>query len=110
VYEALVAGGTLRRRPAKALGIFPLTRHDIVDTTRRDDLTTRIHASLVHDQPADAETGPLIGLLSAANLTKIVVDRSDRRTARARAKALSRGDWISETVRKAISAAQVTVS
>lgn len=110
VYQALVASGTLRRRPAKALGIFPLTRHDILETTRRDDLSTRIHASLVHDQPADAETGPLIRLLSAADLTKIMVDRSDRKAARARAKALSEGDWISETVREAIKAAQVAMS
>jgi hypothetical protein len=110
VYESLVADGTLRRRPAKALGLFPLNRYDVVDTTRRDDLRTRIRASLVHDQPADAETRPLIGLLSAAGMTKIVVDRPDRRMAKARAKVLSEGDWISEGVRAAIRSAQVAMS
>ena len=110
LYDALVASGTLRRRPAKALGIFPLTRYDIVDTTRRDDLRTRIHASLVHAQPADSETGPLIGLLSAADLTKIVVDKPDRKKAKARAKVLAEGDWASEGVRKAIKAAQAAMS
>lgn len=110
LYEALVASGTLRHRPAKALGIFPLTRYDIVDTTRRDDLRTRIHASLVHDQPADAETGPLIGLLAAADLTKIMVDKPDRKRAKARAKVLAEGDWASEGVRKAIQAAQAAMT
>jgi hypothetical protein len=110
VYEALVASGRLRRRPAKALGIFPLTRYDIVDFARRDDLRTRIHASLVHDQPADAETGPLIGLLAAADLTKIIVDKPDRKKAKARAKVLAEGDWASEGVRKAIKAAQAAMS
>jgi hypothetical protein len=110
LYDALVASGTLRRRPARALGIFPLTRYDFVETARRDDLRTRIQASLLHDQPADSETGPLIGLLSAADLTKIVVDKPDRKKAKARAKILAEGDWASEGVRKAIKAAQAAMS
>jgi hypothetical protein len=69
VYAALVTKGQMRVRPAKALGIFPLSRYDVVDTARRHDLINRVRASLLHDQPADAETGPLIGLLSAADLT-----------------------------------------
>ncbi|MCW2800675.1 MAG: hypothetical protein JWQ70_2147 [Aeromicrobium sp.] len=110
VYDALLASGTLRRRPAKALGIFPLTRYDFVDASRRDDLLARIRASLLYDQPADAETGPLIGLLSAADLTKIIVDKPDRKRAKARAKVLADGDWATEAVRKAVKAAQAAMS
>ena len=110
VYAALVAKGQMRARPAKALGIFPLSRYDVVDTARRHDLVNRVRASLLHDQPADAETGPLIGLLYAADLTKLMVDKPERRQAKARAKAICEGDWASEGVRKAIQAAQAAVT
>lgn len=110
LYESLAARGAVRRRPAKAFGIFPLTRHDIIDTARRDDLRTRIRSALLHDQPTDAETGPLIGLLSAADLVKIVVDKPDRKVAKERAKELAKGDWASVGVRKAIEAAQAAIT
>lgn len=110
VYGALVLKGLMRTRSEKALGLFPLTRHDVVDGARRDDLVNRIRASLLHDQPADAETGPLIGLLSAADLTKLFVDKPDRKRAKARAKVIAEGDWASEGVRKAIQAAQSAVA
>lgn len=110
VYGALVSKGRMRVRPAKALGVFPLSRHDVVDTARRHDLVNRVRASLLHNQPADAETGPLIGLLSAADLTKLLVDKPDRKRAKARAKVIAQGDWASEGVRKAIQAAQSAVT
>ncbi len=69
----------MRSRPAKALGIFTVSRYEVVDSARRHDLVNRVRASLLHDQPADAETGPLIGLLSAADLTKLLVDKPDRK-------------------------------
>src|SRR4051812_42703355 len=37
-YEALVSRGAVRPRAEKALGLFPATRYEIVDTARRDDL------------------------------------------------------------------------
>lgn len=106
LYAALTTKGALSPRDEKALGIFALTRHDVVDSARRDDLLNRVRASLLHDQPADAETGPLVGLLSAADLTKRFVDKPDRKRAKARAKVVAEGDWASEGVRKAIQAAQ----
>ena len=110
VYASLVAKGRMRVRPAKVLGIFPVSRHEVVDTARRHDLVNRVRACLLHDQPADAETGPLIGLLAAADLTKLLVDKPDRKRAKARAKVIAEGDWASEGVRKAIQAAQSAVT
>lgn len=105
-YDALVGKGLVAAREDKSLGIFAFTRHDIVDTVRRDDLLRRIRSSLLTEQPADDETGPVIGLLSAADLTKKLVDKPDRKQAKARAKVVAEGDWASEGVRKAIQAAQ----
>ena len=109
-YGALVEKGKMRSRPAKALGIFSVSRYEVVDSARRHDLINRVRASLLHDQPADAETGPLIGLLSAADLTKLLVDKPERRLAKARAKAIAEGDWASEGVRRAIQAAQSAIT
>lgn len=110
VYASLVAKGQMLVRPAKVMGIFPSSRHEVIDTARRHDLVNRVRASLLHDQPADAETGPLIGLLAAADLTKLLVDKPDRKRAKARAKVIAEGDWASEGVRKAIQAAQSAVT
>ncbi|MBC7632840.1 GPP34 family phosphoprotein [Aeromicrobium sp.] len=106
LYAALTAKGSVRPRHEKALGLFPLTRHDILDTGRRDNLLARVRAVLLLDQPADAETGPLVGLLAAADLTTLFVDKADRKKAKARAKIVAEGDWASEGVRDAIQAAQ----
>ncbi len=110
VYESLADKGAVRPRPAKALGLFPLTRHDVIDTARRNDLLTRIRSSLLHQLPIDAETGPLIGLLAASDMVKVFVDKPDRKVAKARAKVLAEGDWATEGVRKAIQAAQAAVT
>lgn len=110
VYASLETKGAVRPLHAKALGLFPLTRHEVVDSARRDDLLGRIRSALLLDQPTDAETGPLVGLLSAADLVKIVVDKPDRKVAKARAKVLAEGDWASEGVRKAIQAAQAAIT
>lgn len=110
VYESLVSKGAVRTRPTKALGIFPLTRHDVIDTARRNDLLTRIRSSLLHELPIDAETGPLIGLLAASDMVKVFVDKPDRKVAKARAKVLAEGDWATEGVRKAIQAAQAAIT
>jgi hypothetical protein len=110
VYRALAAKRIVQPRPEKALGVFPLTRHDILDTARRDSLLGRIRASLLHEIPADAATGPLIGLLSAAGLVKLVVDKPDRKQATARAKVIAESDWAAEGVRQAIKAAQAAMT
>ena len=110
LYSALAAEGSVRARDKKLFGIFPLTRHDVLAKVRRDDLLRRIRASLLQGQPPDDETGPLIGLLSAGNLVKFVVDRPDRKRAKKRAAEIAEGDWASESVRAAIRAANAAMT
>jgi hypothetical protein len=52
----------------------------------------------------------VIGLLSATNLVKKLVDKPDRKRAEARATVVSEGDWAREGVRQAIQAAQTAVT
>lgn len=110
LYEALAAQGTVRRQTEKILGLFTVTRWPVVETVRRDNLIRLIQASLLHDQPADKGTGPLIGLLAASGNLRLVVDKPELKSAKARAKVIAEGDWASEEVRKAIQAAYSVVA
>ena len=109
LYEALAARGLVRREPHRLLGLFGNDRWPVIDSTRREDLIRRIQASLLHDQPADAETGPLIGLLAASDRLRIVVDRPEHKRVKARAKVIAEDDWASEEVRKAIQTANAVM-
>ena len=105
IYDDLVKQGEVRRVSSKAMGVFPLTRHPVIDTVRRDSLRQQIQASLMFELDATKRTGPLIGLLAASGKLQLVVDRPEVRKAKARAKVLAEGDWASDEVRKAIQAA-----
>lgn len=109
LYDALAARGLVQREPHKILGLLSADRWPVVDTTRRDDLIRRIQASLLHDQDADAETGPLIGLLAASDKFRIVIERPEHKRAKARATVIAEGDWASDEVRKAIQTADAAM-
>lgn len=109
VYESLVARGMVTARK-HVRGVFPLKRYDVTSSGERSALVTAVRRVLLDDAPADATTGPLVGLLLASNLLKVVVDRPDRKRARMRAEVVSQGDWASDGVREAIKAAQSAVA
>lgn len=109
-YALLSSRGLVRPRQQKVLGLFPVTHHEVVDPVRRDVLVQSTRAVLLHGQPADDTTGPIIGLLSAADLLKLVVERPDLKTAKARATVIAEGDWASEAVKDAVRAAQAAVT
>ena len=110
LYRVLSDEGVVRPRDAKLLGLIPLTRHDVIDSARRDRLLERIRGALLHGQEPEVETGPLIGLLSAGELVKLVVDKPDRKRAKKRAAEIAEGDWASESVRVAIQAARAAMT
>ncbi len=110
LYRGLVDEGAVRPRDAKLLGLIPLTRHDVLDAARRDQLLHRIRDVLLNDREPDEAIGPLIGLLSAGNLVKLVVEKPDRKRAKKRAAEIAEGDWASESVRAAIRSAQAAMT
>ncbi|WP_293785405.1 GPP34 family phosphoprotein [uncultured Aeromicrobium sp.] len=107
-YRRLCENGQLRPRQETFLG-FALRRHDVVDMAGREELRRRVRACLLQGQPADDRTGPLIGLLHASDQLKLVVDKHERRPAKAAAEAISEGDWASAGVKEAIAAAQTAL-
>ncbi|MGJ9411740.1 GPP34 family phosphoprotein [Aeromicrobium sp. CF4.19] len=109
VLSALVQQGVLSHRDAKVLGIA-VQRFELLDAARRDGLVARLRAVLLQDQPADEDTGPLVGLLLAANLLGLVVERPDHRQAKARAAIVAEGDWAADGVRQAVAAGQAAIT
>lgn len=107
-YRRLRENGQLRDRGESFLG-FPLRRHDVLDIAGREDLRNRVRQSLLHGMPADSRTGPLIGLLHASDQLKLVVDKHERRQAKAAAEVISAGDWASAGVKDAIAATQTAL-
>lgn len=109
-YDDLVTSGVLAERHERILGLVPVTRYDVVDTARHTALVGSVRAVLLDGAAADATTGPLVGLLAAANLVKVVVPNREAKRARARAEEIAEGDWASKAVRDAITAAEAAVA
>jgi hypothetical protein len=109
VLATLERKGLVRDAQRRFLG-FPLERFELVDVARRDDLVARLRQVLLQDQPADQVTGPLVGLLLAADQLGLVAEKRERKAAKARAKVVAEGDWASEGVRRAIQDAQAAMN
>lgn len=109
VLASLEADGLVRDEQRRVLGIR-LERYELVDVARRDQLVGAMRQVLLHDQPADQVTGPLVGLLLAADQLGLVVEKRERKGAKARAKVVADGDWASGGVRKAIQDAQAAMT
>ena len=66
--------------------------------------------ALLHGREPSPQTGALLAVLDASDLLKHVVDRPDRKAAKARAKQIAEGNWASAGVRKAIEASQAAIT
>jgi hypothetical protein len=108
-YDALTASGRVRPREEEVLGLFPVTRHDVVDVAGREALVAAVRDVLLDDVRPDDRTGPLVSLLHAGDLLGVVVDRPDRKRAKDRADEVSRGDWAAQGVRDAIASANAAI-
>lgn len=107
-YAALEQAHRVRSRSERVL-MFDVTRYDVLDTDRRAALRRGIRAVLVDGAEPDATTGSLIALLSATDHLKLVIDKPDLKAAKARAKAVTAGDWASDAVRHAMANAEAAM-
>ena len=107
-YAALEQEHRVRSRTEKVL-LFDVTRYDVIDTDGRDELVRAVRAVLLEGAAPDGRTGPVVSLLAAVNQLGLVVDRPDRKRARARATTVSAEDWASEAVRRAVAGAEAAV-
>ncbi|MDH2416842.1 GPP34 family phosphoprotein [Nocardioides sp. CER19] len=110
--EGLAARGVLRLERDRILGLFPRSSWPAEDSSHEDQLRARLQGVLVTGLTPDSRTAAVIALLHAIDAIPRVVDKADRRVARARAKEIAEGDWAAEATRKAVqevSAAVMTV-
>ncbi|TWG94220.1 Golgi phosphoprotein 3 GPP34 [Nocardioides sp. J9] len=103
--DQLRAEEALAPRTERALGIFPVTRHDVVDVARRERVLAAVRAVLLGHVGPDEVTGPLVGLLHAGGVVKRLVAQPERRGAVRRAKEVAKGDWAGSAARAAVVAA-----
>lgn len=108
--DRLAAAGVLERRPGTVLGIFPTTSWPARDRSFEDEVRGRLQGALVVGTTPSELTVTLVALLHATGMLAKVLRPEDPRTVKARAKALSEGDWAARAVKQAIDEAAAMAS
>jgi hypothetical protein len=100
--ERLATAGVLARRRGTVLGFLPRTVWPTVNPGPAAEVRERLRSALVDGLSPSERTVALISLLHATGHLTKVVPTDDRTALKARAKALSEGDWAGDAVRRAI--------
>lgn len=95
----LVAQGVLSEERS---AVFGLRRHPTRDGDPEHQVRARLHAALVDGLTPTERTVALIALLEASGILTKVVVTEDKKLVKARAKALSEGDWAAKAVKDVI--------
>ena len=86
----------------KTLGLFASTRYPERDPAPERELRAQLRAVLVDDAEPSPFVTSLLGLLVPLDLVKRVVDRSERKEATARAKAIAERGAVGDAVKAAV--------
>ena len=100
--ERLAAAGMLARTEGTVLGFIPRTTWPAGDSAPEDEVRRRLQGALVGRETPAERTVALIALLQVTGLLAKVVTTEDKKALRARAKALTEGDWAAKAVKDAI--------
>ncbi|MGH4018528.1 MAG: GOLPH3/VPS74 family protein [Pseudonocardiaceae bacterium] len=109
VATGLVERGVLSEQRRKVLGVFPSTRFPQADPGPERLLRDRLTAVLDGQRRPEERDALLFGLLVPVELVSELVDWSQRRAARERAKQIADGGIAGDAVARAVQA-QVTVA
>ena len=114
IAAGLVERGVLDEERHKKLGLFASVRYPERDPGPEAELRAQLRAVLVDDAEPSPFIASLLGLLVPLDLVKQVVDRSERKQATARAKAIAErgpvGDAVQAAVQDQVIAAVVAAS
>jgi hypothetical protein len=102
VAAGLVEHGVLDEARHKRLGLFATVRYPELDPRPERELRAQLRAVLVDGAEPSPFIASLLGLLVPLDLVKRVVDRSERRAATARAKAIAERGPVGDAVRAAV--------
>jgi hypothetical protein len=98
VLATMVADGLLRVEHVRVLGLFPATRHPVLDPSVEPAVLVRMAAVLSGEAEPDSRTASLIALCSVTGLLRTHFGRVDRATV----KRITEGEWASPAVRQVI--------
>ena len=106
LYERLAAAGVIRAGRGRILGIVPPRTWPAQDASHEAHVRELLTQALVQQTAPDSRTAALIALLHALKCEHKIIDPTpyglSRRQLAARAEEISRGNWASGAVRKAI--------
>jgi hypothetical protein len=100
--ERLATAGMLARTEGTVLRFIPRTTWPAGDPAPEDEVRRRLQGALVGRETPAERTVALIALLQVTGLLAKVVTTEDKKALRARAKALTEGDWAAKAVKDAI--------
>ena len=100
--ERLAAAGMLARTEGTVLGFIPRTTWPAGDPAPEDEVRRRLQGALVGRETPAERTVALIALLQVTGLLAKVVTTEDKKALKARAKALTEGDWAAKAVKDEI--------
>lgn len=113
VGESLVARGVLEQQRGKVLGVFPTTRWPERDPAPERELRAGLADVLVRGVTPTPHQAMLVPLLSSLDLVKHVVEKDDRKQARATAreigKAAKDGKLVSNAVSQTVANTQMAL-
>ena len=106
LYSRLAEQGILRKESGKTLGILPRHQWPTIDASHEDSVRTLVTHALRVGATDDLRAGALVSLLHALKVVPKVVDPASvgitKKQMKDNAKAVAKGSWGSEAVRKAI--------
>lgn len=106
ITDGLCADGLVRRDEHRTLGLFPSTRWPVTDVAARSLLLDRVRGALVDGAAGDDIVGSVTTLLYATEALPKVFPRESRRWLKDQGRLVSRGDWASDAVRRAVTDVQ----
>jgi len=108
--DRLVQEGILRRDEHRVLWVFPSHRYPTQEASPELLIRERIRAVILYDTEPDARTSMLISLANACELWKEILDREERKQAKARIKEIVQGEPIGKAIADAVAILIVTVT
>jgi hypothetical protein len=106
VMRGLSADGLVRREEHRTLGLVPSTRWPVVDAAARSSLLGRVRSTLADGTARDDIDGSVTTLLFATGALPKVLPGESKRWLQDQGRIVSRGDWASEAVRRAVTDVQ----
>ena len=108
--DLLEQRGILRRESGKVLGLFPTTRWPARDTESELEVRAQVVGALLKGQEPDGRAAAVISVLTAADMLKTVVQRSDIKAAKARGTEIAAGNWAGDGIRRVIQETQAAMT